>query len=53
MGTEHQACELQAEIAGEIAFESYREEMLIRKYGVNDERDAKNIQRSKQGKGMA
>ena len=34
MGPEQQADELQAE---ELAFESYREKMLIEKYGVNDE----------------
>ena len=34
MGPEQQADELQAE---ELAFEAYREEMLIERYGVNDE----------------
>ena len=34
MGLKQQADELQAE---ELAFEAYREEMLIEKYGVNDE----------------
>ena len=37
MGTEHQACKVYAEIAEEIAFEAYREQLLIEKYGVNNE----------------
>jgi hypothetical protein len=38
MGTQHQADELQAkELADELAFEAYLEQLLIEKYGVNHE----------------
>ncbi len=46
MGTEHQADQVYAEVARELAFEAYREQMLIEKYGVTNERNAKNFCRS-------
>lgn len=37
MGTEHEAELLPSEIAEELAIEAYLEQLLIEKYGGNDE----------------
>ena len=37
MGTEHKVDQVYAEVAEELAFEAYREQLLIEKHGVNIE----------------